>query len=120
MVQGIDEAGELDQPAGGQAVLAPIRPTIGPGDGDGHPSGRASLAHEDDIGARAAPLQDDVESLPGQRVERMDDDDRVRNQARTGRPGLMRGPWRSRAGAACRRPWGSCAPAREGAETSGL
>jgi len=46
MVQGIDEAGELDQPAGGQAVVAPLRPTVGPGDGDGHPSGRSSFAHE--------------------------------------------------------------------------
>lgn len=84
MVQGIDEAGELDQPAGGQAVVAPIGPTVCPGDGDGHPPGRASLAHEDDIGARSASLEDHGEALAGQGVEGVGDNDRVRNRTRAG------------------------------------
>ncbi len=84
MVQGIDQAGQLDEPAGGQAMVAALGPTVGPGDGDGHPSGRASLAHEDDIGARAAPFEDDGKTLAGQGVERVGDDHRVRNRARMG------------------------------------
>lgn len=84
MVQGIDQAGQLDEPAGGQAMLAALGRTVGPGDGDGHASGRSSFAHEHQLGARAASFEDDSEALASQRVERMGDDDRVRNRTRTG------------------------------------
>ena len=97
MVQGIDQDGQLDEPAGGQAMVAALGPTVGPGDGDGHPSGRASLAHEDHVGSRSTPFEDHDEALAGQGVERVGDDDRVRNRNRSRRTGLMQEPWARRA-----------------------
>jgi len=84
MVQRIDQARQLDEPAGGQTMVAALGPTVGPGDGDGHPSGRSSFAHEHQLGARAASFEDDGEALAGQGVERVGDDDRVRNRTPPG------------------------------------
>ena len=77
-----------------------------------HPPGRAALAHQHQLRALPATLQDDRQTLPGQRVERMGDNNRVRNRARTRRTGPMRGPSGCPGGGACRRSWGSSAPAR--------
>lgn len=64
---------------------------IGPADRQGYPPRWTSLADEDPLRPRAAPFEDDRQSLAGQRVERMSDDDRVRNRTRLGRTGSMPG-----------------------------
>ena len=107
MPKGCGQAGELGQAVQRQSVVKWPRCAIGPADGHRHPPGRATLAHQHKLSAQAAPLEDDREALPGQRVERVGDENRVQNQARAGRAGPMRGPWGSTAAAAPMTPaWG--------------
>lgn len=50
---------------------------ISPADRQGYSPRWTSLADEDPLRPWAAPLEDDRQSLAGQRVERMANDDRV-------------------------------------------
>ena len=48
---------------------------VSPADRQGHPPRQTSLADQHPLRPRATPLEDDRQSLAGQRVERMSDDD---------------------------------------------
>src|SRR4029453_3195523 len=105
MPKGCGQAGELGQAVQRQPVAKWPRRAIGPADGHRHPPGRATLAHQHKLSAQAAPLEDDREALPGQRVERVGDENRVRNRARAGGAGPTRGRWAPQA------PWSPRPPA---------
>ena len=96
------------------------RRPVGPRHRQRHPPGRAALAHQHELRALPATLQDDRQPLPGQRVERMSDNNRVRNRARTRRTGPMRGPSGCRAAGTCPvgPAWGCALFAAERAGTS--
>jgi len=90
-LQGCDQLGKCRQAFWPKAVAQRGWHPIGPADRQGYPPRWTSLADEDPLRPRAAPLEDDRQSLAGQRVERMSDDDRVRNRTRLGRTGPMPG-----------------------------
>src|SRR5213596_1290292 len=100
MLQRRDQVSQLDQALRGQPVAQRGGGPVGPAHRQRHPSGRASLADQDELGPRTAALQDDSKPLTGQRMEAVSDQHRVRSRARTGRAGPMRGPWESTAAAA--------------------
>jgi hypothetical protein len=75
MVQRRSQLGQCRQPLDSEAMAEGRRGSISPGGRQGHPSARASLAHEHQFGSRAAALQDDHQALAGERMERMSDDD---------------------------------------------
>ena len=59
MVQRRSQLGQRRQPLDPETMAQCSRGPISPGRRKGHPSGRASLAHEHQVGSRTTALQDD-------------------------------------------------------------
>ncbi len=84
MLQGRDQLGERGQAFCRKAVAQGSRCPVGPTNRQGHPPRRTSLTNEHPFRSRAPPFEDDLQPLARQRVERMGDNDRVRNRTRPG------------------------------------
>jgi hypothetical protein len=93
MGQGRHQLRQFGQTVDREPMVQRLRRPIGLANRNGDPAGGASLAEEDDLGARAAVLEDYRDALAGQRVVPVGDEDRGRNLARSGGAGSMRGPW---------------------------
>ena len=92
MIERGDQLGQLHQGIRGEPVGQRRRRPVAPAHRQRHPPSRAALAHQHQLRFRAATLQDDSETLPGQRMEWMRNNNPVRSQARTRRTGPMQGP----------------------------
>ena len=80
-MQRSNQFGQLSQALNGEAMGQRGTPTIGPHGGQRHPTGRASLTDHHPLGARPGLLEEDRQTSASQRMERMSNNDRVRNWA---------------------------------------
>ena len=95
------------------------RRPISPSDRKSHPASQATLTHHHPLRPRPGLLENHRQRLANQRMERMSNNDRVRNRTRLGRTGPMPGPWGYRvAGSDPACPaWGYAPAAKAGADT---
>src|SRR6266508_302413 len=84
---------QRDQARSSQPLRSWGSAPVGPGHRQRHPTAGPALADIDQPGGGPPPLQQHGHTLPGQRVERVGDDQEVRRG--TGRRGSMPRPWRS-------------------------
>ena len=108
MTQRRHQSGQLGQALQRETMRQRSRRTVGPIHRQRHPIGRTSLTDQHPLRAGPGLLEEDRQPLTRQRVEWVSDDNRVRNRARFGRTGSMRGPSGSTADASrSNRVWGS-------------